>query len=126
MVLRARELRKSMSKPEYHLWQHLRHGPGRLKFRRQHPIGCYVVDFCCLAPRLVVEVDGHVHDTSDRPQRDAQRDRFIEENGSRVLRISAQRVLADVEGTVTAIVACAASPLHRPMDGSPPRIGEDK
>jgi very-short-patch-repair endonuclease len=114
-----------MTKPEVALWQMLRHRPGGFKFRRQHPIGPYVVDFCCLGSRLVVEVDGMAHNMGSNPQRDASRDRFIKENGFRVLRVSAQRVLADGEGTVAAIVARAESPLHRPADGPPPRAGED-
>ncbi|WP_243652348.1 endonuclease domain-containing protein [Novosphingobium sp. PhB165] len=115
-----------MSKPEIALWQELRQRPGGLKFRRQHPIGSYIADFCCLSIRLVVEVDGIVHDMSGRPQRDAGRDRFIKENGFRVLRVSASRVLADAAGAAAAIVAWAENPLHRPADGPPPRAGEDK
>ncbi|MBB4859853.1 very-short-patch-repair endonuclease [Novosphingobium chloroacetimidivorans] len=118
-------MRKTLSKPEYHLWQHLRRRPSGLAFRNQHPIGPYVVDFCCLSERLAIEVDGIVHDRGSLPQRDLERDRFIKENGFRVLRISAQRVLADVEGVVAAIVARAETPLHRPADGPPPRAGED-
>ncbi len=126
VVVRARELRKAMSKPEFALWQQLRQRPGGLKFRRQHPVGPYIVDFCCLSAGLVVEIDGIAHDMGDRPARDEQRVRFIKENGFRVLRVSARRVLADVEGTAAAIVARAESPLHRPADGPPPRAGEDK
>jgi very-short-patch-repair endonuclease len=125
-VSRARELRKHTTKPEFALWQELRQRPGGLKFRRQHPIGPYVVDFCCLREWLVVEIDGLAHDMGDRPARDEERDRFIKENGFRVLRVSAKRVLADVEGTAAAIVARAENPLHRPADGPPPRAGEDK
>ncbi len=56
--------------------------------------------------------------------RDEVRDKFLKENGFRVLRVSAQRVLKDVIGTAEAIAARAASPLHRPADGPPPRAGE--
>jgi len=125
IVYRARQLRKTMSLPEAALWQMLRGRPNGLKFRRQHPIGPYVVDFCCLAARLAVEIDGISHDVGQRPDYDVKRTRFIEGNGFRVVRVSARRVLADVAGTITAIVALAESPLHRPADGPPPRIGED-
>ena len=60
-VALARKLRKDMSLPERMLWQLLRQRPGGFKFRRQHPIGPYVVDFCCLSERFVVEVDGNAH-----------------------------------------------------------------
>jgi very-short-patch-repair endonuclease len=117
-------LRKDLSMPERLLWQQLRLRPRNMKFRRQHPIGPYVVDFCCLAERMVVEVDGVAHDMGDRPARDDQRTRFLKENGFRVLRISAQRVLADAVGTAEAIVARVASPHHQPSAGPPPRAGE--
>ena len=123
-VKRARALRKDLSVPERLLWQRLRLRPGGLKFRRQHPIGRYIVDFCCLSERFVIEVDGIAHDMGDRPSRDDTRTRFLKENGYRVLRISAQRVLADADGTAEAIVARAASPLHQPTAGPPPRAGE--
>ncbi len=115
-----------MSVPERLLWQALRSRPQGLKFRRQHPIGPYVVDFCCLAERLVVEVDGVVHDMGDNPARDTVRTKFLNDNGYRVLRVSAQRVLADAVGTAEAIAVRVASPLHRPADGPPPRGGEAK
>jgi very-short-patch-repair endonuclease len=117
-------LRRNLSVPERLLWQQLRLRPQGLKFRRQHPIGPYIVDFCCLAERLIVEVDGIAHDMGDRPQRDGTRARFLKENGFRMLRISAQRVLADAVGTAEAIVARAANPHHQPSAGPPPRAGE--
>ena len=125
VVYRARRLRKSPSLPEVALWRMLRVRAGGFKFRRQHPIGPYVVDFCCLSARLVVEVDGEVHNMGEKPAYDLRRSQFIEENGFRVIRVSARRVLADAEGTAAAIVALAESPLHRPADGPPPRAGED-
>lgn len=125
-VTRARDLRKHTTKPEVALWQTLRQRPEGFKFRRQHPIGPYIVDVCCLSARLVVEIDGVVHNMGERPSRDIERDRFIKENGFRVLRISAKRVLNDAVGTADAIAARVESPLHRPADGPPPRTGEDK
>jgi very-short-patch-repair endonuclease len=114
-----------MTIPELALWKMLRQRPGGHKFRRQHPIGPYVVDFCCLRLRLAVEVDGAVHDMGEKPAYDRRRRQFIEDNGFRVIRVSARRVLADAAGTAEAIVALAESPLHRPADGPPPRAGED-
>ncbi|KPL67083.1 hypothetical protein SZ64_02605 [Erythrobacter sp. SG61-1L] len=124
VVYRARKLRREMTLPERMLWLALRVRPEGLRFRRQHPIGPYVVDFCCLSARLVVEVDGKAHDVGCAPENDRGRDEFLQENGFRVLRVSAQRVLADVGGTAEAIVARAVNPLHRPADGPPPRAGE--
>lgn len=133
VVQRARALRKAMTMPERLLWRALRQRPNGLKFRRQHPVGPYVVDFCCLTSRLAIEIDGVAHDMAGRAARDGIRARFLQENGYTVLRVSARRVLADVTGTAEAIVARVASgdaarggnPLHRPADGPPPRAGED-
>ena len=57
-IVRARELRRSMSLPEGLLWQELRKRPAGFKFRRQHPFGPYVLDFFCASMRLAIEVDG--------------------------------------------------------------------
>jgi len=63
-----------MSRPEARLWQVLRERPGGIKFRRQHPVGPYIVDFYCPAARLAVEVDGEAHGMGDNPARDEDRD----------------------------------------------------
>jgi very-short-patch-repair endonuclease len=124
-VYRARQLRRTISRPERLLWAELRGQPLGLKFRRQHPVGPYVVDFCCLQKQLVVEVDGMAHDMGDNPVRDEERERFLRENGFRVLRVSAQRVLADAAGTAAAILASAHIPLHHAPHGPRPRAGEE-
>lgn len=79
----ARELRKSQSSTERLLWQCLRDRRlAGLKFRRQMPIGKYIVDFACLRHRLVVELDGMTHLD---PLRDQQRDDWLRTQGFRVL-----------------------------------------
>jgi ATP-dependent DNA helicase RecQ len=97
IVDRARGLRGAMSPPEVLLWTHLR---GRsldgLKFRRQHPMGRYVLDFYCPEARLVVEVDGEGHLHGDQPQRDEVRDAWLNAQGLEVLRIPAAEVMRDV------------------------------
>src|SRR6202050_1672909 len=75
----AQRLRRPLSAPEARLWNRLRtRAPGKPFFRRQHPIGPYVLDFYCAKARLAVEIDGVTHDMGDRPQRDLR-----ERNGSR-------------------------------------------
>ena len=120
----ARALRRQMSYPEVLLWQRLRGRATGLKFRKQHPIGPYVVDFCCIASRLIVEVDGAIHD-GERVPRDELRDKFLRENGYRVLRVRAVDVTRDVETVVSVIVSQAEAPLHHASHGPPPRAGED-
>ena len=124
-VYQARKLRKEMSLPEAMLWKRLRRGAAGAKFRRQHPIGPYVADFCCLEARLVVEVDGEVHGGEQRQQRDAARDKFMIEKGFGVLRVAAVDVLRDVDGVAQGIAERVTNPLHHPADGPPPRAGEE-
>jgi len=116
-----------MTLPEVMLWQRLRGSPRGVRFRRQHPIGPYVVDFYCAAARLVVEPDGQIHAHPKRHGRDLARGRFIQENGSRVIRIGADEVLRDVEAVAASVAACAVGPLHRSpsASGPPPRTGEE-
>jgi very-short-patch-repair endonuclease len=106
-VIRARELRRTLSPPEAYLWQMLRTRPGGFKFRRQHPLDRCTGDFYCAAAKLVVELDGISHEMGDNPARDARRDGWLREQGLRVVRFNADDVMKDVESVVTAIVlAC--------------------
>ncbi len=103
-VTNARRLRKEMSLPELMLWSAIRRGQlDGLKFRRQHPIGPYVLDFFCASARLAVEIDGAAHDVGDRPDRDAARDRWLARQGILTLRIPANWVLVSVDSALNAI-----------------------
>ncbi|HEX2256668.1 MAG TPA: endonuclease domain-containing protein, partial [Afifellaceae bacterium] len=87
---RARALRRDMSLPEVKLWQHLRRGQlANLRFRRQHPIGPYILDFYCPAARLAVEVDGWVHDNPEQGRHDERRQAWLAGRGIKVLRLAA-------------------------------------
>ncbi|GAB5442995.1 MAG: hypothetical protein Fues2KO_33440 [Fuerstiella sp.] len=104
-IERARRLRHEQTKTESLLWAVLRaRQVCDLKFRRQHPIGPYIVDFACESKRLVVEVDGDYHDLV--PPRYLKRQTFIESNGWKVLRVSAEDVEAD-PSTVAMLIASA-------------------
>jgi len=96
-----------MTPPEVLLWQELRKRPGGLKFRRQHPAGRYVLDFFCARRRLAIEVDGEAHACGDRPERDVERDRWLEGQGVHVLRVPASEVLRDLDAVVRHILDSA-------------------
>jgi very-short-patch-repair endonuclease len=123
----ARKQRKEMTFPEVLLWQRLRSRKAGVKFRNQHPIGPYVVDFYCSEHRLVIEVDGEVHNRGDRPAHDEKRDAFLRENGHQVMHVPAADILKDADGVAASIASLAANPL--PHDaarrGPPPRAGEE-
>jgi len=106
-VVRARELRRTMSLPKGLLWKALRARPDGFKFRRQHPLAPYIADFYCPSARRVVEVDGESHSMAERPAHDMRRDEWLREEGLRILRIPASVVMGDMQSAVDAIlVAC--------------------
>src|SRR5947207_10375074 len=75
---RARALRRKMTLPEVILWQELRGGKLKgLQFRRQHPIGPYILDFFCPAARLAIEIDGSSHENEQQFRHDERRDRWL-------------------------------------------------
>jgi very-short-patch-repair endonuclease len=101
---RAKALRRTMSLPEVLLWKALKGRQLRgLQFRKQHPLGPYVLDFYCDARRLAVEVDGQAHGLGDGPAHDARRDAWLLERGVRTLRLSARLVLDDVDAALRTI-----------------------
>jgi len=93
-----------MSKPEVMLWQQLRKKPLGVKFRRQHPIGPYIVDFYCPSAKLAIEIDGMAHDMGTRPERDRRREWELSREGVETIRISAQEVLRDAEDVADRIL----------------------
>ncbi|WP_165068222.1 endonuclease domain-containing protein [Paludisphaera rhizosphaerae] len=100
---RAKMNRREPTAPERLLWQVLRGGRLRgTKFRRQVVIEPYVVDFFCHESRLAVEVDGESH--ADRGEADLTRQRWLEAQGIRVLRVGNDDVLKDMETVVEAIL----------------------
>jgi len=87
-----------MTLPEVILWQELRGTRFRqLRFRRQHPIGPYILDFYCSSARLAIEVDGSSHDHEQQARHDERRDRWLADRNIKVLRIPAREVLRDQE-----------------------------
>ena len=100
----ARTQRKAPSLPEGLLWRELRAKAGGVKFRRQHPVGRYVLDFYCAAAKCGFEIDGVAHDMGTRPERDVARDAWLAEHGIRIVRIPAREVLDHPAGVAEAIV----------------------
>jgi very-short-patch-repair endonuclease len=109
MVERARDLRQSETTPEELLWLALRNGQvGGLKFRRQHPIGPYVVDFFCHSSRLVVEIDGMSH--AEKAEHDAARTQYLESQNLQVLRVTNGDVMCDLDAVTREIARLGGVP----------------
>ena len=91
-IIKARSLRRNSTSAEQTLWQYLRHKRFKsLKFRRQYPIGPYIVDFVCLNKKLIIELDGSQH--LKQVAYDTERTEYLEYLGFRVLRFWNNEVL---------------------------------
>ena len=105
---RARELRKPLTPAEKILWDNLR---GRkcqgLKFRRQHPIGRFIVDFYCAEIRLIIELDGGIH--LGREAYDEERTKILEREGYHVMRFANEAVIQQLDTVLNCILHFAES-----------------
>ena len=101
---RRRELRNRPTDGEHLLWYQLRGSKldGR-KFRRQHSIGPYIADFYCPEERLVVELDGNVHDEPAQRERDSKRTQYLNSQGITVLRFPSGVALSDQQSILDEI-----------------------
>ena len=110
-----------MTEPERMLWALLRgKRVGGLRFRNQHAIGPYILDFYCAASKLAVEVDGPVHDEPDQAEHDRRRSEWLAKQNIRVLRFTAEDVKADKNLVrILATIVDAAAP-STGSAGSPP------
>ena len=116
----AKTLRRTLSAPEAMLWSWLRsRSPDKPTFRRQHPIGPYMLDFYCAKAKLAVEIDGMAHDAEDRPERDARRDAWLQGQGVTVVRIPARDVLRSPDDAADGILRLALAI----VEGAAPSTG---
>ena len=105
IFVKARELRKSMTEAEKYLWKKLR---GRqlngLKFRRQHPLDIFIADFYCHEKKLIIELDGGIHDSIEQSEHDDGRTFELEEKGFKIIRFRNEEVINDLERVLARIV----------------------
>ena len=104
-VSAARGLRKKMTSAEMYLWKRL---SGRqlagLRFRRQHPLQTFVLDFYCVSKRIAIELDGGVHAELEVCGRDAERSEILQDMGVRVLRFGNDDVLGNIDAVLEKIL----------------------
>ncbi len=118
----AKRMRRVPTRAEAKLWSRLREiEVDTSHFRRQAPMGRYILDFVCHSARLVVEVDGGIHDLDFVASRDAEREAWIRGRGYRVLRVSNDDVMRDMDVVLERIVAALGADTPTP---TPPRRGE--
>lgn len=99
----AKDLRRNQTPAEAILWDALRRNQSGRKFHRQRPVGRYIADFYCPQARLVIELDGPIHDTPDRREYDAIRDQTLSARGLRVLRLTNAQIESDLDGCLAHI-----------------------
>ena len=102
---RAAGMRRALTPPEARLWTQIKGGGLEgLKFRRQHPVGPYILDFYCHAARLAVEVDGAGHDDPEQIAHDERRTLWLASRGVEVLRVRSTDVRDHLDGVLTLIL----------------------
>jgi very-short-patch-repair endonuclease len=119
----ARDLRAGTTDSERLLWAKLRAEQLGVKFRRQHPLGPYIADFACLAPALIVELDGSQH-TKDAAY-DAQRDEFFKARGFVVLRFATDAPFTNMEGVLQVILEQLTAAAHDAPTPTLPQRGRE-
>ena len=113
---RGRRLRAESTDEERKLWKHL--GSKRLggfKFRRQHGIGPYFADFCCLTQRLIIELDGSHHAEREEERKDALGTSYLSEQGYRVMRFWNAQINTEMENVLEAIYAALTNSNRAPQ-----------
>ena len=101
----ARKLRKSQTPWEIKLWRLLRdHRFADYKFRRQFPIDKYIVDFCCLGKRFIIELDGGEHNDPEKIKSDQKRSEYLEKQGFKILRVWNSEIDDNLEGVAQKIL----------------------
>ena len=105
--LKAQSLRENATASEVYLWERLKSNQFQgLKFRRQHPIGIYIVDFYCHQNKLIIEVDGGYHSTPEQIEKDQKRTDFLNFQGLMVIRFTNEQVLAEIDDVLEKIKEC--------------------
>ena len=99
-----KDLRNNATPQEIILWARLRRSQLGYKFRRQHSIGKYIVDFCCPSKKLIIEVDGGQHDEVNQRRYDANRTKYFESLGFKVLRFWDNDVNNNLSSVVERII----------------------
>ena len=100
----ARELRQPQTPAEATLWQHLRNRNLEYKFRRQHAIEFFIIDFCCAEVKLWIEIDGESHLSNVEQEYDAMRTEYLESLGRKVIRFTNDDVRYNIHAVVQSII----------------------
>lgn len=101
----AKDLKKDLTEAEKIMWEKLRDRRlDGLKFRRQHPIGKFILDFYCHELKLAIEIDGNIHERDDVKEKDAGRTYMLKERGISILRFTNEEVITNIASVLNTII----------------------
>ncbi len=100
---RAKALRNNMTDAEHILWGHLINNQLGIKFKRQHPIAMYIVEFYCHPPKLIIEIDGNIHDKEDMKKADKEREAHLKALGLKIIRCRNEEIYHQIEKVISSI-----------------------
>ena len=121
----AKRLRNTPTPAERILWMYLRNGINNFKIRRQHPIGLYIADFYCHEVKLIIELDGSIHDSPEKKELDKDRERDLEKWGYTIIRFANQEVISTSEEVIRIITENVLE-LNNLQKQNTPQIAESK
>src|ERR1700761_8724096 len=108
----ATELKRNMTHAELVLWGHLKGKQLGAKFRRQHPIGQYIADFYCHQHKLIIEIDGGIHQLPEIADNDIERQLDLEANGIKIIRFTNEQIFSQLEKVLNDINKAVSSPFR--------------
>ena len=100
---RAKKLRNNVTPTEMILWARLKEYFPTVKFRRQHPVSFYIVDLYCHSKRLVIEIDGSIHDLEEIKMKEEMRQKDLESLGLKIIRFSTNDIFNNLESVLETI-----------------------
>lgn len=109
ILSRAREMRQPQTPAEATVWQNLRNRNLKYKFRRQHPIDRFIIDFYCAEAKLLIEIDGESHLQKEQIEYDAARTEYLEDLGYKVIRFTNNDVRYSIHAVIDEIVQVVES-----------------
>ena len=104
ILKRAREMRHPQTPAEATVWRHIRNRALGYKFRRQHPIERFIIDFYCAEIKLCIEIDGDSHLEKDQQEYDAARTEYLESIGRKVIRFTNEDVRYNIQAVIKSII----------------------
>ena len=110
MIVKRKELRNNPTNVEVFLWLKIKNSQLGFKFRRQHSIGPFILDFYCPIKKLAIEIDGSQHFEDEKLKYDLKRAEYLRVHGITVLRFTNIEVLKNIEGVVTIILNTLNAP----------------